>query len=82
MAKRKREPESVVELSVNGHTLRGEARGGVWSFSCPDFPEVAAKWGGDTTARNAIDDFMARALAGAVKCRVILSSMEWEPGGG
>ena len=74
MAKRRRpepktEPEGVISLAVNGHTLSGEQRNGVWRFTCPDWPDLAEKWSGDTITGNVIGEFMARTLAGAVTVR-------------
>lgn len=77
---RRRKPDAAFELSVNGHTFRGEQRGGRWSFACESWPEVAEKWDGDGNARGALDDFLGRALAGAARVRLVSSGHL--PGGG
>lgn len=77
MAKRKKvaEPESTIEMSINGHQLSGEQRGGVWAFQCPDWPDLVEKWNGDTIATNIIGAFTSRALAGAVRFRMIAAEI-------
>lgn len=62
-------PEARLHLVVNGHTLGGERRDYQWSFTCKSFPEIAAKYNGDTTSENAVGEFMARVLTGGVRFR-------------
>lgn len=69
------DPEAVLSLSVNCHTLSGRKRGGKngrWRFDCPSWPELAARHAGAETPAPMIADFVALALAGAVRVKVAL----------
>ena len=56
----------VLKLMVNGHTLIGRKAYGAWVFSCDDWPDLAALHRGDLDPIGAVNEFMAKALAGAV----------------
>ena len=63
------EPESTLRMHVNGHELTGEKRSGSWTFACPDFPDLARTYSGDTTMGHMVEAYMLRALAGAIRIR-------------
>lgn len=68
--------QSTFTFAVNGHTLDGVKRNSRWSFTCPSWPELADKYAGDEDTIGIVEEFMARALAGAVKIRKLASSQE------
>jgi hypothetical protein len=65
-AKKADDDVSVLEWVVNGHTLAGEKRGGRWTFTCPDWPDLARRYAGVADVSGVLNEFMAKALAGAV----------------
>ena len=63
MAKRK--TQGVVTIVLNGHTLTGEKRKGLWYCKCETMPDLARHDGSETLA--AVSEFMQRALAATLK---------------
>ena len=57
-----RNPESRVAFGVNGHQFVGECRGGRWSFTCPDWPDIEQTYAGASDTLAALEEFMRRAL--------------------
>lgn len=53
-------PEARFSFGVNGHTIHGQKRKGVWRFRCPSCPELAAKYTGATSTEEAIAEFTRR----------------------
>jgi hypothetical protein len=64
VATKKKAPESHFTVQVNGASLTGEKRRGMWTFTCPDWPELAERHRGDADLDAMLSDFMGRALAG------------------
>lgn len=62
-----REPEGRLELQINEHVLTGEKRRGKWLFSCPSWPSLETQFNGDTSTVGILNEFVKRALRGAVK---------------
>ena len=61
---KKRKAESRLSLSINGHTLTGDNRGGAWSFRCDSWPSLARAFSGHDDVAGIVERFVADALAG------------------
>lgn len=59
------EPTARLLLVVNGHELTG-TKFAVWTFHCRDWPELADKYAGESTTTWIVEEFLGRALAGAI----------------
>ena len=57
---RRPKPEARWSITAAGRTLRGEKWAGAWTFSCPDWPDLAERHHGAADTDAILADFLAR----------------------